>query len=693
MINFVKGGGGEWRRRVARLLLAVLTTAVIVWALPREERSTYHYEVGKPWVYDAFIATFDFPVYKTEEAMKAQEDSLLALFVPYYDIDTAACGAQTARLMAACGDGGVSVSQQYVDTATSRLATVYAAGIMEMADYGSLSADSAAAVRIVTGGSARLTPVTQLFSTLTAYEYVMTAATSDERTALQRLDISNYIDANLTYDDARNDAERAEIVSSIPSASGMVMSGQKIIDRGDIVDEYTCRVLDSFEKETRRRSNSAESTRLLLLGQLLLVAMIVTLFTIYLHLFRRDYLDNTRSISMAYALMTLFPVLTALFVRHNILSVYVIPYALAPVFVRVFMDSRTAFIVHTATILLCTPALTYPYQFVIVQLIAGLAAIYSLRELVRRSQILRTALFATLAAALTQFALQLSQSTDTMLLDSDMYVHLVVGGLLLLLAYPLMFLVETMFGFTSNITLFELSNTSRGPAHELSVAAPGTFQHSVSVGNLAAEVANRIGADSLLVRTAALYHDIGKMTNPAYYTENQAGINPHDTLSYVESAQMVISHVAEGVRLAEKHRLPSILKDFILTHHGAGMAKYFYVKYKNEHPDEDVDKTLFSYPGPNPFTLEQAILMMADAVEAASRSLKEYTEESISTLVNKIVDTQVADGFFRECPITFRDIEQAKQVFIDRLRTIYHTRVSYPELNKKARRHERRRHR
>lgn len=693
MKSFITTGGSEWRQHATRLLLAVVTTAVIVWALPREERSTYHYEEGKPWMYGSFIATFDFPVYKTEAAMQAQEDSLLALFVPYYDIDTTAASAQTARLAAACASAEAAVAQQYIDTAAARLRAVYAAGIMEASLYDELSADTAATLRLVAGGNARTVGIGEVFSALTAYEYVMQGLTGETRTALQRLDISHYIEPNLSYDETRNAAEQAEIVRSIPSASGMVMSGQKIIDRGDIVDEYTCRVLDSFEKETRRRGDTSDNTWCLLLGQLLFTAILVTLFSTYLFLFRRDYLDNTRSLSMAYALITLFCVLTALFMRHNILSVYILPYALVPVFVRVFMDSRTAFIVHTVTILICTTAVNYPYQFAIVQLIAGLVAIYSLRELVRRTQILRTALFVTLACALSYGALQLTQSTDTLLFDRDMYIHFVVGGLLLLLAYPLMSLVETLFGFTSNITLFELSNTSRGLAHDLSMAAPGTFQHSVSVGNLAAEVANRIGADSLLVRTAALYHDIGKMTNPAYYTENQAGINPHDSLSYMESAQMVVSHVTEGVRLAEKHNLPSILKDFILTHHGAGMAKYFYVKYKNEHPDEDVDTEAFSYPGPNPFTLEQAILMMADAVEAASRSLPEYTEESISQLVNKIVDGQVADGFFRECPITFRDIAQTKQVLIDRLRTIYHTRVSYPELNKQARRHERHRHR
>ena len=282
------------------------------------------------------------------------------------------------------------------------------------------------------------------------------------------------------------------------------------------------------------------------------------------------------------------------------------------------------------------------------------------------------------------FAIQLMQSNDIMKMDFDMYTIFIANGVLLLLAYPLMYLIEKMFGFVSNVTLIELSNTNKGVLRDLSEIAPGTFQHSITVGNIAAEIANLIGANSLLVRTGALFHDIGKMKNPVFFTENQAGINPHDNMSYEQSAQIIISHVTDGVKLAEENNLPAIIKEFILTHHGRGVAKYFYIKYKNEHPDEDVDIEKFTYPGPNPFTREQAILMMSDATEAASRSLNDYTEESISGLVNKIIDGQVAEGFFAECPITFRDISLAKKIIVFRLMAIYHTRIQYPELSKRA---------
>ena len=245
-----------------------------------------------------------------------------------------------------------------------------------------------------------------------------------------------------------------------------------------------------------------------------------------------------------------------------------------------------------------------------------------------------------------------------------------------------MYIIEKMFGFTSNVTLFELSNTNKGLLRNLSEIAPGTFQHSITVGNLAAEIANRIRANSLLVRTGALYHDIGKMTNPVFFTENQAGVNPHDQLSDLESAQIIISHVSEGLKMAEKVGLPGIIKDFITTHHGTGITKYFYINYCNAHPTEVIDKSQFQYPGPNPFTREQAILMMADTVEAASRSLNEYTEESISKMVDSMIDSQIADGQFKDAPISFKDVETVKKVLTEKIKNIYHSRIAYPELNK-----------
>jgi putative nucleotidyltransferase with HDIG domain len=333
---------------------------------------------------------------------------------------------------------------------------------------------------------------------------------------------------------------------------------------------------------------------------------------------------------------------------------------------------------HITMVLICAAMLQHPFEFIVTEAVAGLVAISSLRELSQRSQLFKTAIFVTLACVIVNMSFDWMHSDALSQIDYSYYNYLIANGVMLLFAYPLLYIIEKAFGFTSDITLIELSNTNNELLRKMSEIAPGTFNHSIQVANLAGEIANKIGAKAQLVRTGALYHDIGKLANPIYYTENQSGINPHETLTDIESAQIIISHVTEGQKMADKYNLPGVIRDFISTHHGLGKAKYFYVNYHNEHPDEPVDDLLFTYPGPNPFTREQACLMMADTVEAASRSLPDYTEQSIRSMVERLIDGQVAEGYFRECPITFRDIQYAKTVLIEKLKTIYHTRVNYP---------------
>ena len=448
------------------------------------------------------------------------------------------------------------------------------------------------------------------------------------------------------------------------------------------MDAKTYNILVSFQKELDRREKNKQQISVTILGQILYVAILVICMTFFLTLFRKDYFEKPRSLAMLYSLIIIFTVGASMMVSHNILHVYIIPFAMVPIFIRVFMDSRTAFIAHTTMILICACVLQYPLEFVAVELVAGLVAIYSLRELSSRSQLFWTAVLVTASAALTNLALDWIRENSLTKIEYNEYNYLIINGLLLFCSYPLLYLIEKAFGFTSNITLIELSDMNKDLLRRMSEVAPGTFNHSIQVANLAGEIAQKIGAKSQLVRTGALYHDIGKTINPIYFTENQSGVNPHESMSYIDSAQMIISHVTEGMKLADKYNLPDIIKEFIATHHGQGKAKYFYVQQKNAHPDDKVDELLFTYPGPNPFTKEQAILMMADSVEAASRSLPDYTEKSIRDLVNRLIDGQVSEGYFRECPITFRDIEYTKTVLIEKLKTIYHTRVSYPELKK-----------
>lgn len=686
-MNISRRPNHYWRNVCTRMVLIIITVLVIVWFLPRRETRQFRYDIGKPWMYSSFIAKFDFPIYKSEETLQHERDSLLQQFQPYFRYDPRVEQTAVAKFRADFKNGIPGLPRGYVDLVADRLHRLYQAGVMQTGDYNGFYKDSTTTIRVMSGKSALSVQMGCLYSTMGAYEKLFTDThLAQQRQILQRCNLNEYIEPNLIYDRERSETERNDLLSSIPPASGMVMSGQKVIDRGDIINEYDYRVLNSFEREMQRRNASSAEITSTIIGQVFYVFILVLLFTAYLALFRKDYFEKARSIMMLYSLITIFPILVSLMMSHNFFSVYIIPFAMAPIFIQVFMDDRTAFIAHVTMILICAAAVKYQYEFIIVQLTAGLIAIYSNRELSSRGQIIRTALLVTLGSAVVYLTLQLMQNNDTLVLDRTMYIHFTVNGVLLLLANPLMLLIEKIFGFTSSITLIELSNTNKGVLRDLSEIAPGTFTHSITAGNLAAEIANRIGADSLLVRTGALYHDIGKMLNPAFFTENQkGGLNPHDRLPYKESAKIIIGHVTDGVHLAEKYNLPAVIKNFILTHHGTGLVKYFYVKYCNDHPDEVVDKDAFRYPGPNPSTKEQAILMMADTVEAASRSWGEYTEENIRKQVDTLVDAQVKEGFFRECPITFRDIALAKGVLVERMKAIYHTRIAYPKLKSEGR--------
>lgn len=668
-----------WRSFLTRAAIIIGSVILIVWFMPGETHGNFHAEQGKPWRYGDLTAPFDFPIYKSEKTIKHERDSMMRLYEPYYNANAEVEGRQVRKFVADHRDGLPGLSDDYISIIANRLHRIYQNGIMNSADYAKLSADTSRMIRIVVGKNAISTAITSIYSEKAAYEQLfLDEALASHRQALQKCNLNDYIVPNLILDKERSDASLDDLLNTIPLASGVVQKGQKIIGRGDIVDEKVYRILESFRLESDKRDRNTTQMRLTMMGEAIYAALFLICFTMYLTLFRKDYFEKPRSIAMLYSLIVFFVAVTALMVRNNIGHVYILPYAMVAVFVRVFMDSRTAFITHFTMVMICACMLQYQFEFVVVQSMAGLAAIYSLRELEYRSQLFKTALIVSAVSMAVNAAFDLIRATTWNDFDMSTYNYIIINGVLLLFAYPSLYLMEKLFGFISDITLIELSNTNNNLLRRMSEVAPGTFQHSIMVGNLAAAVANKIGAKSQLVRTGALYHDIGKMTNPVYFTENQSTVNPHESMSYIDSAQTIISHVTEGLKLAERNNLPAVIKEFISTHHGQGKTKFFYVKYKNEHPDEYIDELLFTYPGPNPFTREQAILMMADTVEAASRSLPDYTEKSIRDLVNRLVDGQLADGYFRECPITFRDIAYAKTVMIDKLKTMYHTRVSYP---------------
>lgn len=673
----------SYKNLIYKSLIFIATVSVIVYFLPNEGKFNYQFDINKPWKYGLLQASFDFPIYKNDIQVQKEQDSILADYQPYFQIDKEAEKNVLSKLRE---DYNKTLRHSlpgtdYVRYIERTLKALYEDGIIAGNDLKRMEEDSIIAIRLVDKNVATSRFIDQLYTVKEAYEYLLNADTTHyKKKILQQCNLNDYITPNLVYDEEKSEAAQKDLLSNISWANGFVLNGQKIIDRGEIVDEQTYNILESLRKEWEKRSDSVQEKRLTLAGQILYVGIFLFCFMAYLELFRADYYERKGTLTLLFALIVFFPVLSSIMVEQNLSSIYVVPFAMIPIIVRVFLDSRTAFMAHVTIILLCSITLRFPHEFILLQVVAGMVAIYSLRELSQRSQLLRTALVVFISYALLYFAFELIHEDDLTKLNTRMYIYFMINGILLLFAYPLLFLLEKIFGFTSDVTLVELSNINNSLLREMSEVAPGTFQHSLQMANLAAAAANKIGGKSQLVRTGALYHDIGKMVNPAFFTENQSGVNPHKSLSYEQSAQVIISHITDGLKLAEKHNLPKVIKDFISTHHGRGLTKYFYISYKNEHPDEEVDQEKFRYPGPNPFTKEQAVLMMADSVEAASRSLPEYTEESISTLVDKIIDTQVSEGYFKECPITFKDIATVKALFKEKLKTMYHTRISYPEL-------------
>lgn len=672
-----------WRSVALRVALVLGTVAIIVWFMPRDNKFNFKMEVDKVWLYNDLNAQFDFPVYKTDSLVQAERDEVLNDFAPYYVYRNDVAARQEKQLMNHLNKNFHGFGRHFQQVMINSLHAVYAKGIVDTKEPLNHSSDSSQMLRRIDDKDVTMVSALQVMTPREAYERILQASELGVyRDILKEIDLNNFLEPNLTYDEDRTESARLDLLNSIPLAVGVVQSGQKIVSQGEVVTEQTYQILASYKKEIDRRYETDSAFNLMVIGEALYVLLLITLFIIYLSLYRKEFFEKMRYVGMLFSLVIIATLMASLLVGHSLLHVYILPFAIVPIFVRVFMDSRTAIVTLLTVVLICASILQKPLEFIAVEMVAGLVAVYSLRELSSRSQLFWTAILTTMVAMFTNLAVFMIRHNDFTQIDDNEYVYLAICGIIIFCSYPMLYLFEKFFGFISDITLIELSDMNKDLLRRMSEVAPGTFQHSIQVGNLAAEIARKIGGNPQLVRTGALYHDIGKMQNSIYFTENQSGgINPHDGLTYIESAQIIISHVTEGLKLADKYGLPVQIRDLIATHHGQGKAKYFYIKYKNEFPDQPVDDLLFTYPGPNPFTKEQAILMMADAVEAASRSLPDYTEQSIRQLVHKLIDTMVEDGFFHECPITFRDIEYAKTVLIEKLKTIYHTRISYPEMN------------
>ena len=675
------------RGYIYRSLVALASIAILVFFMPRGNQLKIDFKKGQPWNYGTVIAKENFPILKSDSILLQERDSLQRMYKPIFEMDAEMGTNQVAAFRKAFDKELInSVPAYYRNHIADELKKIYQNGIVSVDDYDKLTKQKVTGIVISVQNMGSTHDLKDVFTPKSAYKHLIEDKDSAryQHSVLQHCNLSHFLIPNLTYDAERSQSQFDNIEKQLVRYSGQVLAGQKIITQGEIVDEKAYSILRSMQiyREGRERSTTERFSQLG--GQIIYVSILVICLLVFFNQFRSDYLQRPRTVALITLLTLLFPLTTYALVKHSLFSPYLIPYCILPIFIRVFLDSRTAFITHVISILLSAAAITSPYEFVFTQLVAGLVAIYCLRQLSQRSELFTAVVIVTTTSLLCHLCFELIRMSifTSEQYDYGTYLFIFFNGCLLFIAYLLLFPFERLFKFTSMVTLVELSNTNNEVLRRLSEEAPGTFQHSMQVANLAAEVANTLGAKSQLVRTGALYHDIGKLHAPVFFTENQNGQNPHDNLSYVKSAQIIISHVKNGLELAEKHQLPEVIRQFISTHHGCSKAKYFYIKYKNENPLLEIDESFFTYPGPNPSTIEQAILMMCDAVEAASRSLPEYTEESISTLVDRIIDSQVSEGCFNQCAITFQDIARAKQVLKQKLMTIYHTRISYPELIK-----------
>lgn len=670
------------RLNIKSTVYFVLAVILMAYFFPREGKFRYLFFEGKPWRYQLLTAPTDFPIYKADEEVKAEKDSLVEHFEPYYRMDPLVETTEIDQLRddyAANLKDKVSYAYpQYIESALIRL---YKNGIISAQALEELKRDKVERINLVENNMSQSQYVSDMFTVRTAYEFILNnSPQSLDKALLQSCNINNYLAENVTYDKAMSDRILNEKLNGVAISNGMIQAGERIVDRGEIIDHHTYNVLRSLKIIHESKSGGAKIQWVQFAGISVLLISLLLCFWLYLWSFRPKIFYKRKNVLFLLLHITVFCVMTELCVTYNWFNVYIIPFAMVPTVVRTFFDSRTALFTHLIVVLICSLMVPYPQEFVLLQVVAGMVVTFSLKDLSERSQLIRCAFFILLSYSVTYTCLTVYQELDFTKLNWTMFLYFGISFILLMFTYILVYMLEKTFGYVSAITLVELSNINIPILKKLSETAPGTFQHSLQVSILASEAATKIGANAALVRTGAMYHDIGKMENPAFFTENQKNFNPHDQLPFEQSAQIIISHVTDGVKMAEKAKLPPAIISFIKTHHGRGKVKYFYNSFKNKYPDQEIDEALFTYPGPNPFSKETAVLMMADAVEASSRSLKEYTEETISELVNRIIDGQIDDGLMKNTPLTFRDVLTVKQVFIDKLKTMYHTRISYPEL-------------
>lgn len=670
----------SWVRTAIRVAVLLIMVLVIAQLYPHKGVS-YRFDEGKPWSYGLLTAPCDFPIYKTDQQLEEERQQLLSDFSPYFVVNGQVEDEQLAGALHA-SDSVLSLKER--NYLRRKLSDIYQQGILSSEDLARLEREGYQRITVVNRKrKAKQRLLSECFTPRSAYDTLLSQSPLGEMTLLNRISLNRYLQPNLTFDSLTTATLREKRLANITEAQGMVQAGEKIIDRGEIVDPQIYQVLVSFHRTLSEQGVDYKRAAWSLAGTLTLIVLFVLLMTLYLMVFRRHLFDDLRSVLFFALLTTGIIVTTCLVTQHTPLSIYIVPFAWVPIITRVFYDSRTALYLHMVTVLICSFVAPAPFEFLVLQMAAGMVAVSSLKDMAQRSQLVQTAIWVLLTYCLCYTAFILSAKGSPEMLHLHTYIYFLFNALLVVFAYGLIYVFEKVFHLVSSITLVELTNINSDLMMEFAEKAPGTFQHSLQVSSLAMEAAKRVGANSLLVRAGGLYHDIGKMRHPENFTENQQnGNNPLLKMLPTEAAKAVINHVNDGVELAEEHNLPEIVVQFIQSHHGTSKTRFFYNTYLNEHPGEPVDETCFQYPGPRPQTKEAAILMMADAIEARSRSMKEYTPESIRSMVDQMVELQLADHQFEDTPLTFRDLQVIKEVFVKKLISMNHTRIAYPELKK-----------
>jgi putative nucleotidyltransferase with HDIG domain len=706
-------------RRNIRTILTIffffITSVVVVYLLPREGKFMYEYQKGGFWKHEDLTAPFNFPVYKSQRELTRERDSVIQSFHPIFNYNQEISDQRIQELGEDFSAGWVDYSitglkipsreiyrndkrylvnrqleYEYRLYLISQVREIYRKGIIDLAPLEENGKVSFSGITLVKNNVAEYSALSGLYTPRTAYEFLSERLKSSipKRNDLlvrkydeffQNFELNNYLSINVTYDEEKSKSVRKSLINGISLTRDLIQEGQGIISKGEFINEEKFMILESLRQEYERNLGF-RARQLVIVGKFILVFASFLVIFLFLKSFRKEVLDSNVNVAFILLTMVLMILIASTTLKLNVLSIYLVPLTILPIILRTFFDSRLALFVHIITVLLIGFFVPNGFEFVFLNVIAGMVAIISLTNVYRRSKFLVTSIYVILAYSILYLGIALVQEGSLAQVEVKYFRWFAGNGLLLLVSYPLIYLFEKTFGFISDATLMELSDTNQPLLRKLAELAPGTFQHSLQVANLAEDAVFRVGGNPLLVRTGALYHDIGKMEDAHYFIENQTtSINPHDNLEFEQSARIIIDHVRKGVEMARKNKLPEPIVDFIRTHHGTTTVQYFYRSFLSKYPEADVDVKKFSYPGPRPMSKETAIVMMADSVEAASRSLKTITESTIDKLVDSIINTQMTEEQYNDAQITFKDIITVRDVFKKRLRNIYHVRISYPQ--------------